>query len=86
MPTRYKIKATTPAQYQDIRALLEANNVTIFVASDKRFMLSTGDLSKDLITQVETKGGVVTLDTLLNLEQPVASSRPVNSDDRKIKK
>ena len=68
MKPRHKIKASTLDRYREIRKLLEDNNVPIYVASEKRLMLSTDELSQELISQVESKEGIVRVDPLFSLQ------------------
>lgn len=59
---RYKVKARDDFAYRDILSVLEGR-VPIFVASEKRRLLSTGDLSDDCRQEIVSRGGQVSLDS-----------------------
>ncbi len=58
---RYKIKAPDLASYHDLLLLL-TERVPIYVASEKRRFLSTGELPGDVRDEVASRGGEVTLE------------------------
>jgi len=58
---RYKVKAKDDLAYRDILSALEGR-VPIFVASEKRRLLSTGDLPDDCRQEIVSRGGQVSLD------------------------
>lgn len=55
MEKRYKIKAPDPQRYEDVRRLVESR-VPVLVESEKRRMLSTGELPPDLLEEVKRRG------------------------------
>lgn len=56
---RYKIKAPDLASYHDLLRFL-TERVPIYVASEKRRFLSTGELSRDVRDEVASRGAEVT--------------------------
>jgi len=58
---RYKIRIPDPAVFRALREKLE-KETRIFVASEQRGLLSTGDLSEDLIRELRRAGAEVGLD------------------------
>lgn len=64
---RYKVRAPNPSSYQEILHLL-SGRVPIFVASEKRQILSTGDLPEDCLQEIAAKGGQVKPDVQYDLE------------------
>jgi hypothetical protein len=67
MANRYKIKAPDAQQYKEVRQLVEAR-VPILVESEKRRMLSTGELPSDLLAEIRSRGCEVTPDVQYELE------------------
>jgi hypothetical protein len=61
MANRYKIKAPDPQRYEEARRLV-ASRVPVFVESEKRRMLSTGELPADLLEELKSKGCEVVRD------------------------
>jgi hypothetical protein len=58
---RYKVSIPNPAVFRVLREKLE-KETRIFVASEQRGLLSTGDLSEDLIRELRRAGAEVRLD------------------------
>ncbi|MDQ3908291.1 MAG: hypothetical protein M3268_08085 [Acidobacteriota bacterium] len=55
MAKRYKIRAPDPQRYEEVRRLVESR-VPVLVESEKRRMLSTGELPPDLVEEVKRRG------------------------------
>lgn len=66
---RYKVKAQDAAAYRDILNALQGR-VPIYVASEKRHMLSVGPLPDDCRKAVLARGGEVMPDSQYDLERP----------------
>lgn len=64
---RYKIKAPDLPAYREILDLLNGR-VPIFVASEKRHLLSTGDLPKDCLEEISARGAEVNPEIPYDLE------------------
>lgn len=64
---RYKVKAPDLPAYREILDLLNGR-VPIFVASEKRHLLSTGDLPKDCLEEISARGAEVKPETQYDLE------------------
>jgi len=64
---RYKIKAPDLPAYREILAFLEGK-VPIFVVSEKRHLLSTGDLPEDCRKEIAARGGEVKPEVQYDLE------------------
>lgn len=58
---RYKVRIPNPEVFRALREKLE-KETRIFVASEQRGLLSTGDLSEDLIRELRRAGAEVKLD------------------------
>ena len=58
---RYKVKAQDGSSYREILSAL-AGRVPIYVASEKRRLLSTGDLPEDCRKEIAARGGQVSSD------------------------
>jgi hypothetical protein len=67
MGTRVKIKAPNPALYEEVRSMI-GNRVRIYVASEKRGILSTDPLPDDLKARIEARGATVTPEVHYTLE------------------
>jgi hypothetical protein len=65
---RYKIKAQSASAYEQARSLLEASEVRVFVESDRRLTLSTGDLSPGVRQGLEELGVEVSQDFRYDME------------------
>ena len=75
MAERVKIKTSNLALYKAIRSLLE-NQVRIYVASEKRGILSTDPLPDDLKAQLEAYEVTVSPEVQYDLELPTAGLQP----------
>ena len=64
---RYKVKAPDLPAYRDILAFLDGR-VPIFVVSETRHLLSTGDLSEDCRREIAARGGKVKPEAQYDLE------------------
>lgn len=64
---RYKVKAPDLPAYREILDLLNGR-VPIFVASEKRHLLSTGDLPKDCLEEISARGAEVKPEIQYDLE------------------
>ena len=68
MSLRYKIKAPSDKAYREVRETLRAKNVHVFVASEKRRMLSTGNIPAKLLDDIKERGATVTADQHYDME------------------
>lgn len=68
MPVRYKIKVPSDKAYREVQETLRAKNVHVFVASEKRRILSTGNISAQLLEDIKGRGATVTADQQYDLE------------------
>lgn len=75
MAERVKIKTSNLALYKAIRSMLE-NRVRIYVASEKRGILSTDPLPDDLKAQLEARGVTVSPEVQYDLELLTAGLQP----------
>lgn len=66
---RYKVKAHDAAAYRHILGVLQGR-VPIYVASEKRHMLSVGSLPDDCREAILARGGEVVPDFQYDLERP----------------
>jgi len=64
---RYKVKAPDLPAYREILEILDGR-VPIFVASEKRHLLSTGDLPKDCLEEISARGAEVRPEIQYDLE------------------
>ena len=64
---RYKIKAPSQASYDEVRSLLK-HQVEIFVTSDRRRMISTGEIPRPILKNLKELGATVTEDPQFELE------------------
>lgn len=69
---RYKVKTPNATVLRDVIGELEGK-VPIFIVSEKRCLLSTGDLSNHLIQDIQSRGAEVTPDYQY---EPDVASRP----------
>jgi len=67
MEGRVKIKVPNPALYEEICSMID-NQVRIYVALEKRGILSTDPLPDDLKARIEARGAIVTPEVPYNLE------------------
>jgi hypothetical protein len=58
---RYRVKAVNDESFNQVCSLLR-NRVKIFVASDKRRVLSTGEIPRRLLRNLKEMGATVTTD------------------------
>jgi len=65
---RYKVKVLNPAVYQDVVEFLNWKRIPVLVASEKRRLLSVGDLLDDDLREITAKGAEVTPDFQYDLE------------------
>ena len=68
MVIRYKIKTPTEKTYRDVYDRLRAKHVQIFVESEKRRMLSTGNIPSNVLTDIRHRGATVSVDPQYALE------------------
>jgi hypothetical protein len=59
---RYKVRAADDRTYEELRSLLEKHGAPLFVASRRRRLLSTGDLSRTARDEIRARGGEVVED------------------------
>jgi hypothetical protein len=64
---RHKIKAIDAEQFRQVRTLAEGHT-PVFVTSERRLYLATGDLSLELRRQIEQTGAVITVERPHHLE------------------
>lgn len=64
---RYKVKAPDLSAYRQILSFLDGR-VRIFVASEKRYLLSTGDLPEACKKEIAARGGEVKPEAQYDLE------------------
>jgi hypothetical protein len=66
---RYKVKASTDADYEDILNLLDkSDSVDVLLKSPRRRMVATGDLSKKSQKEILERGGEIFEDHQYQLE------------------
>lgn len=65
---RYKVRAATDHDYNELLTLLRAEHVQVYACSPRRRFVSTGDLSAKLKRQVASHGGSVSEDQQYDLE------------------
>lgn len=66
--TRYKIKVNSNKAYRDVRDLLRAKHVQIFVASEKRHMISTARISSTLMSEIKEHGATISEERIYDLD------------------
>jgi hypothetical protein len=64
---RYKVSAPDAMIYREVVNLL-SGRVHVFVASEKRRFLSTGDLSEDCLAEIAAKGAEAQPDIRYDME------------------
>jgi hypothetical protein len=64
---RYKVQAPDDSTYREVVNLL-SGRVHVFVASEKRRFLSTGDLPEDCLAEIAAKGAEVQPDIRYDME------------------
>lgn len=69
MAKRYKIRAPSEKAYRDVCATLRAENVPVFVASEKRRVISTGSIPAKVITDIKERGATVSADQQYSMEE-----------------
>jgi len=69
MKIRYKIKAPDEKAYGKIQDRLRDKNVEIFLTSEKRLMISTGDIPSNVLSDIKEQGATVTTDFKYDLER-----------------
>jgi hypothetical protein len=62
MPRRYKVRTPSDKVYREIYAALQAENVPVFVASEKRRVISTGSIPAKLLSNIRECGATVSDD------------------------
>jgi hypothetical protein len=65
---RYKVRAPNEAVYWELLNMLKGR-VRIFVASEKRHVVSTGEIPTGLLESIRARGGRVTEDYTYQLEE-----------------
>ncbi len=68
MTVRYKIKSPSDETYREVQETLRARNVQVFVASEKRRMISAGNIPAKLLDDIKERGATVTLDQQYDME------------------
>jgi hypothetical protein len=68
---RYKVKTPDLPAYREVLEFLSGRRVPVFVASEKRRLLSIGDLPDDDRREIAAKGAEVTPDFQYDLEAKV---------------
>ena len=66
---RFKIKSMNAENFTAVRQLVKGT-VPIYVESEKRLTLSTGELSRELRSQIEDSGATVTEEQQYDLDGP----------------
>ena len=61
MTERYKVKTPSDELYRKVLLILE-QRVPVFVASEKRRMLSTGEIPNQILVRIRELGATVTPD------------------------
>lgn len=61
MTERYKVRAPSDELYREVLLLLD-QQVPVFVASEKRRMVSTGEIPNTIMTRIRELGATVTPD------------------------
>lgn len=64
---RYKVRAPDSSTYHEVLEILHGR-VPIFVASEKRHLLSTGELPADCLEKIKAKGAQVQPEFQFDLE------------------
>lgn len=65
---RYKIKTSSEKAYRDVCDRLRAKNIEIFVASEKRGIISTGNIPATVLSDIKHRGARVSADYQYTLE------------------
>jgi len=68
---RYRVKAPDLPAYRDLLELLNGRRVPVFVASEKRRLLSVGDLPDEARMEIASKGAEITPDFQYDLEAKI---------------
>lgn len=68
---RYRVKAPDLPAYRDVLEFLSGRRVPVFVASEKRHLLSVGDLPDEDRREIAAKGAEVTPDFQYDLEAKI---------------
>ena len=66
---RYKVKAPSQGLYRKFLALLQ-KRAAVFVTSEKRLVLSTGDIPSDVKQDLIEEGAIVTPDYQYDIDDP----------------
>lgn len=62
MPRRYKVRTQSGKAYREVYATLRAENVPVFVASEKRRVISTGSIPAKVLSHIKENGATVSDD------------------------
>lgn len=62
MSRRYKVKAPSEKAYREVYAALQAEKVPVFVASEKRRVISTGSIPAKVLSHIREHGATVSDD------------------------
>ena len=76
MSVRYKVRAPSERLYHELLNLLAAS-VPVFVASEKRRVLSTGEIPNKILNNIKEMGATVTRDFQYDPEVRTAAAGKV---------
>ena len=62
MPRRYKVRTPSDKAYREVYAALRAENVPVFVASEKRRVISTGSIPAKVLSNIRERGATISDD------------------------
>lgn len=68
MTVRYKIKSPSEKTYREVQETLRARNVQVFVASEKRRMISAENIPAKILDDIKEHGATVTIDQQYDME------------------
>jgi hypothetical protein len=69
---RYKVKVTSPEAYRRVQEMVSQSDTRVFVVSDRRMVLSIGEISSSLRSKIEQLGAQVQPDYQYSSDDAVA--------------
>lgn len=65
---QYKIRTPSEKTYREVYSTLRAENVQIFVASEKRRVMSSGNIPAKIRSHIKERGATITDDQQYDME------------------